>query len=150
MSRTTTGNYEPSDFNPRGVAEFVVGLVITVVVSAVVVAGVMRYWLSISPVGNTAPFSKVIARITAPRLQISPADDLAAIHEREQSFLHGYGWVDRKAGIIHIPIERAMQLVVERGLPVRTRPTVRELQPPRKISDELPPPVRRTGSIGNP
>ncbi|MCA1555006.1 MAG: hypothetical protein LC737_11585, partial [Chloroflexi bacterium] len=30
-----------------------------------------------------------------------------------------YGWVDQSAGITHIPIERAMELLLERGLPTR-------------------------------
>ena len=33
--------------------------------------------------------------------------------------LNGYGWVDKANGVVHIPIERAMQLTLERGLPVR-------------------------------
>jgi hypothetical protein len=33
--------------------------------------------------------------------------------------LHSYRWVDIEAGIASIPIERAMELIVKRGLPVR-------------------------------
>jgi hypothetical protein len=33
--------------------------------------------------------------------------------------LVGYGWVDREAGIVRLPIERAMELLLERGLPTR-------------------------------
>jgi hypothetical protein len=33
--------------------------------------------------------------------------------------LEGYGWVDREAGVVRLPIERAMALVLERGLPTR-------------------------------
>ena len=33
--------------------------------------------------------------------------------------LYSYGWVDEKAGTVHIPIERAMDLIAQRGLPVR-------------------------------
>ena len=40
-------------------------------------------------------------------------DQRAAFKRNEQlAQLHGYGWVDRKAGIIHIPIEQAMELEV--------------------------------------
>jgi hypothetical protein len=35
----------------------------------------------------------------------------------EDTDLNSYGWVDRTAGIARIPIDRAMQLLLERGLP---------------------------------
>ena len=48
-----------------------------------------------------------------PRLQIAPSLDLKALRAAEDAQLHGYGWVDRKAGVVHIPIERAMDLVAQ-------------------------------------
>jgi hypothetical protein len=55
-----------------------------------------------------------------PREQPDPRIDLKALREREDRELASYGWVNRPAGIVRIPIERAMQLIVERGLPVST------------------------------
>lgn len=55
----------------------------------------------------------------APRLQSAPVDDLIALRQWEEEKLSGYGWVDRDAGVVRIPIERAMKLTVERGLPSR-------------------------------
>jgi hypothetical protein len=43
-------------------------------------------------------------------------DDLRS---KEERVLYTYGWVDEKAGTVRIPIERAMELIVQRGLPVR-------------------------------
>jgi len=60
------------------------------------------------------------ARPPFPRLQISPAEDLKAFREREEAKLTSYGWVDKENGIVRIPIERAMGLLLERGLPVRS------------------------------
>jgi hypothetical protein len=37
----------------------------------------------------------------------------------EEAYLHSYGWQNKEAGIVHIPIEEAMRLTVERGLPAR-------------------------------
>jgi hypothetical protein len=39
------------------------------------------------------------------------------LHEEEQ--LNSYGFIDKSAGTVHIPIGRAMQLIAQRGLPVR-------------------------------
>jgi hypothetical protein len=63
--------------------------------------------------------SSPAADVPAPRLQVDPAADLIELRAREDARLHTYGWVDKKAGVIHIPIERAMDLVLQRGFPVR-------------------------------
>jgi hypothetical protein len=54
-----------------------------------------------------------------PRLQVSPQQDLRKALTNEMDVLHSYGWVDRQAGIVRIPIERAIDLLAERGLPAR-------------------------------
>jgi hypothetical protein len=54
-----------------------------------------------------------------PRLQRFPANEIYEFRRREEAILQNYGWVDRNAGIVHIPIEEAMRLTVERGLPAR-------------------------------
>lgn len=53
----------------------------------------------------------------APRLQPRPIDDLLILHAWEDEILGSYGWVDRADGKVRIPIERAMELTAERGLP---------------------------------
>jgi hypothetical protein len=52
-----------------------------------------------------------------PNLQVRPVQDFAAFRARERGVLDSYGWVDKDKGVVHIPIEEAMRLVVERGLP---------------------------------
>ena len=52
-----------------------------------------------------------------PRLQISPSEDWAEMLRREQAVLNSYAWVDRSRCIVRIPIERAMELIAQRGLP---------------------------------
>ena len=38
---------------------------------------------------------------------------------QEEKTLHSYGWMDQQAGVVRIPIDRAMELVAQRGLPTR-------------------------------
>ena len=45
--------------------------------------------------------------------------NLADLHRHEHEMLTTYGWMDRNAGIVRLPIERAKELILERGLPVR-------------------------------
>jgi len=58
-----------------------------------------------------------------PRLQTAPAGDLSALRAAEDAALHGYGWIDQSAGVARIPIERAIDLLAERGLPARSDST---------------------------
>jgi len=53
-----------------------------------------------------------------PRLQTLPFADIERLRAEEAEALHGYGWVDEKAGVVRIPIESAMDLLAKRGLPV--------------------------------
>jgi hypothetical protein len=56
-----------------------------------------------------------------PNLQIAPQEDLEIYQATQSAKLEGYGWVDQETGVVRIPIERAMELLAERGLPVEPR-----------------------------
>jgi hypothetical protein len=55
-----------------------------------------------------------------PRLQVNAQEDLRDYVQQQQQTLESYGWVDQGAGVARIPIDRAMDLLLERGLPVRS------------------------------
>jgi hypothetical protein len=67
-----------------------------------------------------APNLEILQRFPAPHLQINSHDDLMALRAREDAELNGYGWVDHSNGIVRIPIARAMDLILARGLPTRS------------------------------
>ena len=54
-----------------------------------------------------------------PRLQTHPRDDLRDLRAHEDEILTTYGWVDKNAGVVRIPIAKAMEMTVQRGLPAR-------------------------------
>jgi hypothetical protein len=54
-----------------------------------------------------------------PRLETNERGQLDDIRLPEDEKLSSYGWADEKAGTVHIPIERAMELLAQRGLPTR-------------------------------
>ncbi len=68
-----------------------------------------------------SPQPQVITReqVKAPRLQIHEAMDLASRVQKDRQELNSYGWVDRNSGIVRIPIDRAIDLTLQRGLPAR-------------------------------
>lgn len=53
--------------------------------------------------------------VPGPRLQSAPQPDLAAYQAEQEARLHGRGWVDAEAGIVHIAIEDAMALLAARA-----------------------------------
>lgn len=65
-----------------------------------------------------------------PLLQVLPEDELAAMRVDDARKLGEYAWADRTARAVHIPIDRAMQLLVERGLPASSAAplTIEQLQ----------------------
>lgn len=57
----------------------------------------------------------------APRLQVNAREDLSDYVQQQQRTLSTYGWVDQKAGVARVPIDRAMDLLMQQGLPVRAQ-----------------------------
>jgi len=77
----------------------------------------------------------------APRLQSHPTLDLEALRAEEDAILGSYAWGDRDHEVVQLPIERAMDLVVERGLPATA---------PMAAPPASPAPARRAASGGAP
>lgn len=69
-----------------------------------------------------------------PRLQRFPREDILNFRTREEAVLNSYGWVDRDAGTVHIPIQDAMRLVLERQL-LPSRPDEPAAAPSHAPSD---------------
>lgn len=94
------------------------GVGILVVVSFALMWGMLQLlvWREdvMSPPASPLAASYARREPPEPRLQIDPVGDLAALRAREAARLSSYGWVDRQTGVVHIPIERAMELLVAR------------------------------------
>lgn len=113
--------YETVDVRPGVVGRALAGLVVATVVVVAVLFPVFNAFKARAgrreppppPMGRLDP-----GRLPAePRLQTAPSQDLAAIRAEEERLLSSYGWVDEQQGVVHIPIDVAMRIVAERGLP---------------------------------
>ncbi len=58
-------------------------------------------------------------RFPEPRLELNGREAFAAYRARKDAELNSYGWIDKQAGTVRIPIDRAMDLLAQKGLPVR-------------------------------
>ena len=73
-----------------------------------------------------------------PRLQRFPATEIYQFRQQERQALSTYGWVDRNAGTVRIPIDEAMRLTVERGLPARAQAPASGDGAPAAATPEVP------------
>jgi hypothetical protein len=129
-NQETNPGFEATDVSPNAIWLVTAGIVVSVAVVIMAVTWMFHYLirrdLASQQRSEIDRVTKAVAatrpNFPAPRLQVAPQVDLAALRAREDADLNGYGWVDRKAGVVRIPIERAMDLLVQRGLPVRGQP----------------------------
>jgi hypothetical protein len=97
------------------------GLALTVAIVGLVVYGVFQY-LETHPATSARanPMSAEESQIPPkPRIEEHPAIEIQQLHAQENSILSTYGWMDKKGGVVRIPIDRAMELQLERGFPTR-------------------------------
>ncbi len=112
--------YETSDANPGGLLLFGLGMFVIIGAVLLITYGVFEHFSESQSLGAPAsPFANASQIPPAPRLQTEPKLDLEHLRAREDQLLHTYQWVDPNAGIVRIPIDRAMELILQKGLPVR-------------------------------
>jgi len=128
------GDYERQDLAPSGILYFLATLGVATILCLFGLKGLYAYLDHREKAGQPA-VNPLITNVPAdtrhvapgypqtafpsPKLEEDERGQLNGILVNEEQKLYSYGWVDEKAGTIHIPIERAMDLIVERGLPVR-------------------------------
>lgn len=135
--------YERSDVGITGIVVFLTALAIFVAVGGVLCYGIGKVinarmnkedgpnskWtktVDVRQLGNlpsNPELQNKMAEITqsfpTPRVQTDDGNqDIADLHAREDLLLSNYTWVDESKGTVRIPIERAMELIAQRGLPV--------------------------------
>ncbi|MFZ0796826.1 MAG: hypothetical protein WCA13_18715 [Terriglobales bacterium] len=128
--------FEREDLATRGVFAFMIGLAVIGVVIYFIIVGMYSFldkyersqMATASPlVTSKGAMSRVVTQEDmdktfkdngAPMLETNERGQFRDFLMNQEDQLNSYGWVDEKAGVAHIPIERAMELIVQRGLPV--------------------------------
>ena len=155
--------YEVTDVSVQGILVFLVGLFVSVGVFFVLCFGlgkVINYslvkrdgaadkWnanpareagklknMESNPAGAQQQLKQLTQTFPTPRLQSDDGNqDVANLHEREDLLLDHYSWLDDAHTKVRIPIERAMELIAQRGLPVAEKPAQSE---PLMAGDSAP------------
>jgi len=124
------------DVNVWAVVKFAIGLLIIGIVSYVVLFALLKVFThqEQSAERPAPPMQRTAEERLppAPRLQMMPGSpsgakspdyEMRAMVEEEEKTLNGYGWVDKNAGVVRIPIDVAMKRLLEKGVSANPSPT---------------------------
>jgi len=125
--------FEREDLTAKPILLFFLGLTVGCLLVALILRGMYSYLEGYEnrqqPTPNplvqqtTADTREVapteIEKFPQPRLESNERLEINDFRMQEEKTLNSYGWVDQPGGVIHIPIDRAMQLLAQRGLPTR-------------------------------
>jgi hypothetical protein len=109
--------FEQSDVNVVAVGKFGIALLLMTILAMALLVGVFNYFKTQE--GGEAITVDPVKVFPEPQLEKTPIPDLKAVREAEDQVLNSYGWVDQQKGVVRIPIAKAMDMVVAKGLPVR-------------------------------
>jgi hypothetical protein len=116
-------DHERSDIDVWAVGKFAIALAFLCVISFGLLFGLFKYFQSTTG----GPMPKEELNVDArrlppePRLQTTPITDLKEMRAAEDKILNGYGWVDQSHGVVRVPIDRAIDMLAQRGLPSRAQ-----------------------------
>jgi hypothetical protein len=118
--------HEPAEFDSeihvRSIFGVLAGLALLVALSFAGMWTFSRVLKSRSVARDPLPLPVAEANQPRPRpraaLQADPTADMARFAKDEEAALTSWAWVDRSAGVVRIPVDRAIEIVAERGLPV--------------------------------
>jgi hypothetical protein len=118
---TREAGHETRDVNVRAVIWFASALVVTAIVIHVALGGLFSVFKRAHP--SSDPPSRLVLEprvvAPAPRLQRDPVREMEQFRASEEAKLNSYALDAKQPGIARIPIERAIELIAQRGLPTR-------------------------------
>ena len=118
--------HETSDVNVKGLFIFAFALIVSVFVILVGVVAIFGGFRFLNGKLNArqpaqepgaASLVHVAPDYHGPLLQVKPEQDLGGMRVDNATHLRTYAWLDRPAGVVRLPVDRAMDLLAERGLP---------------------------------
>jgi hypothetical protein len=121
--------HEHRDVNVWAVGKVGIALILTTIASLLLMFGVFRYLQVRENAAQIPPasFSSLNPNALPPEPNLMfnehEATNQQDFRADENKMLNGYGWVDQTHGIVRIPVDRAMDLLVQRGLPARPQTT---------------------------
>lgn len=132
--------YERRDAHIGGLLQFAFWMAMVLFVTLLGMKYTFDYFKKTQPLGaTTSPMVSESARTLppAPRLQVQPHIELEDFCAAQEQAVNGYSWINQQAGIVHIPVDRAMDVILQQGLPARPAGEA----PGGKLPDAATPPT---------
>ena len=113
--------YELSALRPGYIAFFGIGLAVIVGISVIIASLIVQY-KTVQHARKDTPIPRLAREREAMselRLQVDAPNELRQLRAAEEAALNSYGWADKDAGIVKMPVDRAMEILAKKGLPAR-------------------------------
>jgi len=133
---TPNPGYETRDAQAGGILKFLMGLATLLILIALACWGLFRVYSAhfVDQPATNSPFADTRQLPLGPQLQVNPREDWMKFRAGQEDSLEKYAWENRGAGIVQVPIEEAMQLLVKKGVPIQGAPQA----PPAGAKTEAP------------
>lgn len=123
-AESTGRGHEVEDVQVRPIVMLAIGLVALTGVVLLLMGWLFHFFATRQARLDVPPSPLAVAREgpPEPRLEVVLDQVLREVRADEEALLHTYGWVDRQAGVVRMPIDHAVTRLLERGLPARVEP----------------------------
>ena len=117
--------HEHTDIDPKVGYQFALWLAVSMFISFGIVYGTFWFFEGRAKSADAAaqlyPLAAAVPHKEppTPNLQKQPFKDIYMLRQGETAKLTSYGWVDKEGGVTRIPIDRAMDIMLQRGFPAR-------------------------------
>ena len=112
--------HETTDVNIWAIGKFGIALVVITLLSVFLLIGVFQFFQTRED--RQAKAVDPVKIFPKPQLLQDEPNNLVQFRAVENKAIDGYGWVDQSKGVVRIPVDRAMELLVQRGIPTRQQP----------------------------
>ena len=159
-AQTPTAPTEGDGVNYRGILWFVVILTATTLFCEVLVVGLFKMFEHqvatadpgrppmMAPATSPQPGLGIDIGAPGPGLLTDESGNLHQFRQAEDEDMHSYGWIDKNAGIVRIPIDKAKELLLERGIPGgKPMPTAGPAPAQGKPTEPTTKPTQKKGGL---
>ncbi|MBS0531370.1 MAG: hypothetical protein JSS22_18570 [Proteobacteria bacterium] len=112
MREQTGFDYERTDIASTGVAWIAAGLALFVLLTPLLMPLIFPQSMQ-----HHSPVAAPAMSGDAPRLELTPRENLQRFRQSEKQLTETYGWSDREHGLVRIPVAQAMKILLNKGLP---------------------------------
>jgi len=149
FKESVEAGYEKRDVNVRGILQFGFWMAVVIVITLIGMKLMFNYFNRTMTLGPpAASFVNNRQLPPSPRLQVQPHQELKDYCAAQQKNVNGYGWVDQQSGVVRIPLDKAMDIVLAKGLPARSADEAASASPVPVTPAFTPDPAGTQGPCG--